>query len=188
MSTDPVERSRIRELLAKAVLPRGKPAPTGISADELKAFSKRTGIQVPRPLAEWLEIANGACVSAGGLFGIYTKRKHVLTGIEEIYDLHPEWKQRGWIPLASDGCGNYYIMPTAQEFGRGWPVFLFDMAEAPEGSRYIVASNIWKFLLWYLEMSISDEYLSGWLFDRDQATQRDPDLETFEGLAMPWDA
>ncbi len=25
-------------------------------------------------------------------------------------DLHPEWAGPGWLPVAGDGCGNYYVL------------------------------------------------------------------------------
>jgi hypothetical protein len=27
-----------------------------------------------------------------------------------IRDLFPEWRTLGWLPVASDGCGNYYVL------------------------------------------------------------------------------
>jgi hypothetical protein len=25
-------------------------------------------------------------------------------------DLYPEWRTLGWLPVAGDGCGNYYVL------------------------------------------------------------------------------
>jgi hypothetical protein len=25
-------------------------------------------------------------------------------------DLFPEWAEQGWLPVAGDGCGNYYVL------------------------------------------------------------------------------
>jgi len=27
-----------------------------------------------------------------------------------ISDMFPQWRELGWLPVASDGCGNYYVL------------------------------------------------------------------------------
>lgn len=189
MSTLRTEIETVRDLLGKVPGPPGEVLPGGVSDADLSAFSERTGVQIPPPLAAWLKLSNGPCVGPGGLFGIRPAR----TGhdIEQIFDFIPLWKERAWIPVAGDGCGNYYVLASAQEFGPGWPVLFIETTMSSEVPAYIVASGLWKFLVFLLE----DEFLrvkgisdTPWPFDRAEVTRRDPEIESFKGVSMPWDA
>jgi len=34
-----------------------------------------------------------------------------------IRDLCPEWQSLGWLPVAGDGCGNYYVLTEGGTVG-----------------------------------------------------------------------
>ena len=187
--SEPIEVEAVKDLLSKLPRPPKVSLPGGASDADIQAFSDRTGIKVPPPLAEWLKLCNGPMVGPGGLFGIPPVRKHL--SIEYIYEIYPEWRAKAWIPLSSDGCGNYYILASAQDFGPGWPVLFIDTMEARDRPAYIVASGIWRFLVFLLE----DEFLhekglfdTPWPFDRAEVTRRDPEIESFRGVPLPWEA
>ncbi len=189
LSAEPVEAEAVKDLLTKVPRPPEEDLPEGVGDADIEAFAERTGITLPRSLAAWLKTSNGPCVGPGGIFGIRPAREDL--DIEFRLGLHPRWRERAWIPVAGDGCGNCYVLATAQEFGPGWPILFVDIKESPDRPAYIVASDIWHFLAFLLE----DEFLHAkgihdtpWPFDRAEVTRRDPGIESFKGVAMPWDA
>lgn len=188
MSTLRAEIEAVRELLRKVSHPPEEDLPVGVVEAEIEAFAERTGIIVPRPMAAWLRLSNGPCVGPGGLFGIRPARESL--DIEFYLDIYPQWRQRGWIPVAGDGCGNYYVLATAQEFGPGWPVLFIDTMVSPDEPACIVASDIWRFLVFLLEEELLKEKGirdTPWPFDRVDITRRDPGIEGFTGVPLPWD-
>lgn len=188
MSTPRAEIEAVRELLGKVPHPPEEDLPGGADDAEIEAFTERTGVTLPRALVAWLKLSNGPCVGPGGLFGIRPARESL--DIEYRLDLYPQWKERGWIPVAGDGCGNYYVLATAQEFGPGWPVLFIDTMASPDAPDYIVASDIWRFLVFLLEEELLEEkgiYDTPWPFDRTEVTRRDPGIESFTGVPLPWE-
>ena len=189
MSTLRSEIQAVTELLENVPQPPEESLPGGIGDADIEAFAERTGITVPPSLAVWLKTSNGPCVGPGGLFGIRPARENL--DIEFRLDLYPQWKEQAWIPVAGDGCGNYYVLVTAQEFGRGWPVLFIDTMESPDKPAYIVASDLWRFLIFLLDQELLREKGfsdTPWPFDREEVTRRDPEIEGFKGVSMPWDA
>jgi hypothetical protein len=66
------------------------------------------GVTYPPQLADLLALCNGARIGPGGLFG----QRPEEPGIDapSYLELFPEWTAKGWIPIAGDGCGNYYVL------------------------------------------------------------------------------
>jgi len=126
-------------------------------------------------------ISNGPCVGPGGLFGIGPARTDL--DIETCLDLFPAWKKKKWIPIAGDGCGNYYIVPTQQEFGPGNPVLFIDTIWSTESAQFVVASGIGYFLLFLLEKELGK---TGWPFDEQHVALLDPGIKLTCGVALPW--
>lgn len=187
--SEPIEVEAVKDLLPKLQRPPKVALPGGASDADIQAFSDRTGIQVPPPFAAWLKLCNGPLVGPGGLFGIPPVRKHL--SIEYIFEIYPEWHERAWIPISSDGCGNYYVLATVQEFGPGWPVLFIEPIQSAREPAYIVASGVWRFLVFLLEDELLHELDildTPWPFDRAEVTRRDPEIESFTGVSMPWDA
>jgi hypothetical protein len=146
-------------------------------------FTDRTGVTVPDDLAAWLKRTNGNPLGPGGLFGIATHRKAL--DVELRYCTFPKWRDCGWIPVAGDGCGNYYMLATQHEFGFGYPVFFVDVIADSETPAYIVASAIGPFLRFILEQELREDRL--WPFNRGFVLDRDPEIEEF-GIPLPWDS
>lgn len=172
----------IRDLLVRVPGPPGEDLPKGIGDADFDGFSMRTGIAIPGPLREFLTMTNGPCVGPGGLFGIRTLRPHL--DMESYLESHPTWKIRRWIPIAGDGCGNYYVLCTQGEFGPGLPVVFIDTSMSDGSPSFIVASDLRHFLTFLLEKELGRKE---WPFDKTTVTQRDPDIVSFHDVRLPWE-
>lgn len=175
-----IDAIQIWDLLSKVPMPPEE-LPEGINDHECDVFEKRTGIRLPADLRDWLKLCNGPCAGPGGFFGIRPWRSDL--DIEAILELYPEWEAKKWIPVAGDGCGNYYVMPTEQEFGPGFPVFFIEAEESRELPQYIAASDLGHFLIAILQRELN---IKGWPFDRDFVMQSDPEITRFHSVKLPW--
>ena len=175
--------AEVLALLARVPAPPDEETPAGATEQQVAEFEKRTGVTIPAKLRSWLLACNGPCVGPGGVFGIKPKRADL--DIEQVLSLFPKWREKGWIPVAGDGCGNYYVVATKREFGDGEPVLFIDTMEQDSVPAYIVASDVWRFL-WFL---FNDELgESKWPFNRDEVTTSDPDILSFHDVDLPWTA
>lgn len=177
------DQQRIRELLRLVPGPPGEPIPAGIGDIEFADFQRRTGLELPEDVKSFLRITNGPCVGPGGLYGIRPIRSNLA--INSVLSGRPEWEKRKWIPIAGDGCGNQYLLATAQEFGPGFPVFFVDVIREPNLPTYIVGSEIGRFLIFLLERELGEKR---WPFNKEYVTQNDPAIVRFSGLPLPWEA
>ena len=80
----------------------------GASAEELSVLATRLGRDLPAPLAALLTVCNGARVGPGGLFGQRPQDPDI--DLPSYLGLFPAWLASGWLPVAGDGCGNYYVL------------------------------------------------------------------------------
>jgi cell wall assembly regulator SMI1 len=142
---------RIKELVFACPAPT-EGIPAGTTLEVIRAFTSRTGVTVPNDMRDWLQLTNGPCVGPGGLYGIQTAREEL--DIESMWKLRPRWKVKGWIPIASDGCGNDYVMATRGDFGPGCPVVFFDIIASRSWPAYSVASGLSPFLVFLLEAEL----------------------------------
>lgn len=175
--------AKIKALLERTPIPPDESIPSGISDLELAEFYKRTGIVLPQELSNWLKISNGPFIGSQAVFGI--KPNHKFLDIESYYDLFPIWKEKSWIAIGTDGSGNYYVMPTQQEFGAGFPILFVDITNAVDSPTYIVGSSIGNFLEFLLERELG---ISQWPFDKVEVIEKDPDILTFHNVKLPWEA
>lgn len=173
---------QISELLHQVPRPPEDSIPSGVTDEEIAHFEERTGIVVPAMLRRWLRVTNGPCVGPGGFYGIQPLRSHLE--IEEYLNLFPDWKKRQWIPVAGDGCGNHYIIPTQNEFGLGYPVLFIDVGRAVDSPSYVVASDLEHFVVGTLRKEMGD---AGWPFSRDRTLAFDPGLSDFHAVPFPWE-
>jgi cell wall assembly regulator SMI1 len=98
----------LRGLVAGAVrAPEEEPA-RGASPGELDDLSARLGCSLPSVLKAWLSICRGAGIGPGGVFGQLPDRPFL--DMARIRELFPSWLEQGWLPVAGDGCGNYYVL------------------------------------------------------------------------------
>lgn len=155
------------------------PFPKGATERQLDKFSVRTGVALPNQLREWLKITNGAA----GFYGVSPARRDP----EAIWALRPYWKQRLWIPVADDGFGNYYVQlcPQASDFSIQ-PV-CFVEAIGDDDVAYVVASDMLRFALFYLEQETMVPTGPSWPFNKKYMLSKDAQLEKVTDLPMPWD-
>lgn len=173
----------IQELLAKVPRPPDESLPGGLSNDTLSGFEHRTGIPLPNDLREWLRTTNGPCIGPGGIYGIHPTR--TFLDIEGYYKIFPGWQSKKWIPIAGDGCGNYYVLATQHEYGIGFPVFFIDTSISSDIPTYVVASDLWRFLAFLLKRELGE---SGWPFDQRVVRNADPEIDRVRNIALPWGA
>lgn len=172
--------NRIKELITQSPAPpEGIPGGTTLGA--IDAFTNRTGVNVPEDMREWLQLSNGPCIGPGGIYGIETAREEL--DIEFIWKLRPRWKERRWIPIADDGCGNDYVMVTQGEFGPGYPIVFFDTIANRHWPAYAVASDLGHFLVFLLERELGKE---GWPFNEKMVTSADPAIVQIKRVPLPW--
>jgi cell wall assembly regulator SMI1 len=174
----------VKKLAREALRDPAEPVlPEGASDQDIAEFESRTGLIVPLALREWLKFTNGPGIGAGGVRGIRTP--HPADDIERCYDLHAGWKDKGWIPIAGDGCGNYYVIVSGDAIGSRSPVFFINRHSDPMKLSYIVASDLWRFLRFYLRRDLGER---GWPFDREKVLLEDPVLSGCEAATLPWEA
>lgn len=178
-----IDADAMQELLAQVPKNPDEPLPGVLRDEELDGFARRTGITPPPDLRAWLKICNGPCVGPGGLFGIRNETRHL--NIESILDVFPFWKSVKWIPIAGDGCGNYYVLPTQGEFGQGFPVLFIDTHETCESPAFIAASDLGHFLVFLLEKELGK---GSWPFSERAVTAKDPAILGFSNAPLPWRA
>ena len=94
--------------MAGAVRAPDDDAPQGASEVELAVLSLRLGHGLPPVLSSWLTVCRGAAIGPGGVFGQRPDRPFL--DMVSTLDLYPEWRTLGWLPVAGDGCGNYYVL------------------------------------------------------------------------------
>jgi hypothetical protein len=178
-----IDIERVRELLGKVPKPPEDALPGGVEDNDCNDFQLRSGIILPHDLRVWLKLANGPCVGPGGLYGIHPFRDHL--DMEVFLSLFPSWRERGWIPIAGDGCGNHFVLPTNQAYGNGFPVLFVDTSFSPDSVSYIAASDLGHFLVFLLGRELGNR---GWPFDKDFVMLSDPRIVQFRGVDFPWAA
>jgi cell wall assembly regulator SMI1 len=185
---------KIREILAQFERPSDLPQPGPLPDAEIVALEGRLGIRVPDDLREWLKISNGAFAGTVPIYGVH-HGDHPL-GMEEVLRIFPSWRENKWIPVADDGCGNYYVMATQGEFGKGYPIFFVEAVTDETAPRYIVASDLGHFLVLVMESELAQRDLdpvetelepSPW-FNEQEVLHDDPAVLNFHGVPLPWNA
>ncbi len=177
--TNEADLLRLRALLAAAPRPPDGSIPPGAATDVLREFEHRCGLVLSREHEALLRLSNGPCVGPGGIFGLGTSLEYL--DIEGLCQRHPRWLELGWVPVAGDGCGNYYVAVPCEA---AHPVVFVDTMEDPEAPAYVVASDVLKFVLALLEKETG---AVGWPFDPEVVLRADPDLARFaDQLPLPW--
>jgi DNA-binding SARP family transcriptional activator/tetratricopeptide (TPR) repeat protein len=166
------EDTRLLGLLAGAPRPPDDPPVRGAGEDEITAVAARCPVRLPEPYVSWLRFCNGSAAGPGGIFGTGT--------VLEMFEIFPDWPGLGRIPVAGDGCGNYYVLDA----GSG-AVYFIDTMEGDDYS-YLVGSDLPHFLRFLLSREAG---AGGWPFDSGFVTGLDPGiLRTGSPGLLPWDA
>lgn len=137
-------------------LARRVPAPPeqefkGASYEELRSLEARISRSLPSELRQWLQIINGAHIGPGGVFGTRPRRDYL--SIEKYLSLFPEWVTFGWIPVASDEMGNYWVVvPNGPDGSPNWVAFINTESDPNSVDRY-AASDFMYFMRFCLRRS-----------------------------------
>ncbi|MBA4020490.1 MAG: hypothetical protein C0483_25295 [Pirellula sp.] len=159
------------------------------TVDEINQYQERTGIRLPPDVQEWLMISNGPIAGPCLFCGISDS----LHTFDKEYEVCPKWRERGWIPILNDGCGNFWVVASQGEFGAGYPVVFINSVEDDDVPCYLAASSLGHFLEFVLEDEIllaegnrqHDRY---WPFEREKVLAKDPEVLKFHGVPLPWEA
>jgi cell wall assembly regulator SMI1 len=165
----------------------GQPAP-GADAGQLGRLADLLGYPVPADLREWLTRCNGSDSGGpGALFGAYPANRALR--IEAAAAIHPQWIPRRWVPVASDGTGNYYLLDASHRVTSTDAVFFVDTMDDPDRLAYVVGSRLLTFLRFLLTRELDLPGASGWPFDPEYVLARDPDLALVADAGLlPWNA
>lgn len=171
----------VLQLLQQVPRPPEEEIPSGTNQPELLAFEARTGISLPPELQEWLKTTNGPRIGPGGIFGVSSSNSDL--DMDVVLGIYPEWKDEGWLPIAGDGCGNYYVLASKPERGGRYPVYFIDTMRDTRALTYVVASGLWQFLWFLLNKEITP---SKWPFDEKEVVATDPAIVDVGGDLLPW--
>lgn len=128
---------RVRSLIKGAVRAPEEEL-RGATAEDLAALRGRLGRELPSPLAELLRICNGAAIGPGGLFG--QRPDQPSLDLPSYLQLFPTWKEQGRLPVAGDGCGNYFVLLRNGQVG------FIDTTKDPHVVDRVEASDLWEFV------------------------------------------
>jgi cell wall assembly regulator SMI1 len=157
-----------------------------ITHNKIKSFENNYNVRLPKDFIEWLFIANGSNVGPGGFFGIETGRNS--NDIEFYLKIYPGWVELKYIPIASDGCGNTYLIDLTNNSTNGF-IFFIDSYTDINKLTYYVASNFWTFLYFILNREVEDEEAGEedeWPFDKQKITSIDPEILKAPKEFLPW--
>jgi hypothetical protein len=160
--------------------------PPGASESDIQAFERVYGLRLPPTLCDWFSVVNGAFCGTQSFLGLNDYRvdsKHFLG--------------RSWLPVAADGCGDYYSIDLSAPDQGDYPVFFWDHETDYDSGLpmkgYAVASNVWIFSLLFLKQELARaSHDKGerwhWPFDRGRTLQHDPNLARVISAPLPWKA
>jgi hypothetical protein len=156
--------------------------------EELRRFEHLHDVALPEELRSWLRRCNGASVNPGGLISLFGNEQGVC--LDWYFKEYPAWKKTGWWPVASDGCGDLYILTSeiAIPSTGTHPVCFLDQSDFSQ-PQYAVASGLWKFLRFLLEKEVllaqgNENY---WPWDKEVVLAVDPALAECRGVPLPWE-
>jgi cell wall assembly regulator SMI1 len=180
----------------------------GAHREELRKLEAAIGLAIPQELRDWLQVCNGLLAHPGSLLGV--PPVPTWQQISYAFEVAPEWRETGWLPVANDGCGNYYLLDTRQSTEGEHPVYFADHERDYIEPIYVVASGLWTFLGFFLQKALDSEkekpYLATlgkreayeyigkrepywWPFNKERVLEVDPKLAGFRGIVpLPWDA
>jgi cell wall assembly regulator SMI1 len=136
-------RRDVLRLLPETRRAPDQPYPGGADDQELADLERRLGVPLPEVLADWLRVCKGEAIGPGGVFG--SRKDHDIAAYLALF---PRWRGLGWLPIAGDGCGNYYVLLTKGQLA-GQVAFV-DTISDPDNIDFIVGESLWTFLRSFL--------------------------------------
>jgi hypothetical protein len=159
------------------IVPRepGVPLPTGAEDWQIDGFTRSEGVPIPDEVRHWLRFTDGPVIGPGGING--------LKGFQEDYEIHPVFKEKLWLPLGTDGCGNYYVLALDSSDKPLQPVYFIDCIKGYDEPNHVVASGFWQFLRFLFQDELGDRR---WPFQPEHVLGQDPDLARVKCAPLPW--
>jgi hypothetical protein len=134
-------------------------------------------VPIPPEVREWLRFTDGPCIGPGGVYG--------LREFEKTYKFLPDFKDKRWLPLGTDGCGDYYVLALESEDEPLRPVYFIDPHQ--DGGygmpTYAVASEFWRFLWFLFQHELGERR---WPFGVEFVLANDPALKDVKSALLPW--
>ena len=160
----------LMELARQVQAPPGQHL-TGASDTEIMCLADEIGRTLSPGLRRWFGAVNGAMLGPGGIFGRRGVRDFL--SIKKYLAIYPEWRSLGWVPIASDGVGNYWVaVPQGPDGNPDWVAFV-DTHENPASVDRYVASSVLRFIRFLLESELGE---TRWPGDREYDLEHDPAL------------
>lgn len=177
--------SEVLTLLATAPgLDEGQPPITGATSDDLRVLREQLGFDLPEQLVDWLMVCNGSLAGPGGLFGA-NQQNDFLDIAGRMYD---GWHGRRWIPVAGDGCGDFYVLDASRTHLPTGGIFFVDQSDY-DALCYLLATNLEVFFRQLLLDDRDPGEGNGWPFDSKRTLAADPRLvEVQPQRLLPWRA
>lgn len=162
-----------------SLVPRepGTSLPSGASDSQIGGFALVRGVVIPPEVRDWLGFSDGPRIGPGGVFG--------LRDFDETDKFLPEFKERGWLPLGSHGCGDYYVLALDSEDRLLRPVYFVDryQDDGYAAPTYAVALGFWRFLWFLFKEELGERR---WPFDKGFVLASDPALGNVRSARLPW--
>jgi hypothetical protein len=159
--------------------------PQGGGEDEFKDIATYMLVEDIAELAVWVSISTGPIPISQPLMGFSVdQNQNDSNHYKNVLSTYPEWRRRKWVPIAGDGCGNYYLYPLMNDFNNRRPIFLVDVSKSTITPYCAVASHLFHFLVRLLESELNRE---DYAFTRDKVLRQDVKIQQISSLAMPWD-
>lgn len=179
--TQEEELEQILSLLSQVTRAPEEGQISGATTEEIDALAGILGFTLPPQFEAWLGVCRGTTAGPGGIYGVGNVRESL--NIAHYLDIFPGWADPGWIPVAGDGTGNYYVLATTPAPPHA--VYFLD-ASSPATLEYIVASSLLRFLRFLLQAELG---ASGWPFDPTVVLSQDPRIaELVPPELLPWHA
>jgi hypothetical protein len=143
-------QEELLELLSHPSIVSPGGVPPGTSEIDIQTFERLHGLQLPPTLREWFSLVNGAFCGTQSFLGLNDYR----VGSKNF-------RARSWLPVADDGCGDYFLIDLARPDQGDYPVFFWDHEtdrDVGNGALikgYAVASNVWIFSLLFLKHELA---------------------------------
>ena len=172
-------------LIRESLRDKGNSSVVPISQEALATLRLALPCPIPDELQQWLLRCNGTYAGQGGIYGHCPNDKFI--DILAHYELYPEWKKAGWIPIASDGCGNYYLIDQFDESVSNNPILFVEPFSTQGFAGYAVGSGLWIFLKMMLTRELLQVY-GTWPFSKEYMLQNDPDIRNYSHrYPLPWE-
>jgi hypothetical protein len=141
--------------------------------------------ELPKALLAWLRACNGAPLGPGGLLGSSLERPS--DDILSARGLVAAYMPANFLPVATDGCGNLYVIRLGGDPARSNPVYFAEVRSEPFALEYTSASSLEHFYYLFLK---SDTQKDGWPFSEQYTLLADPGMRASAeelGAPHPWE-